>query len=88
MLDIIPTTEGQAASGYPARNEYTAAAGVHSLREWSPCYSFSSYNMYYTFLDNIEHFEMYKKMYKYVIVRSPQTSLCVVTFMSLAEAQP
>ena len=84
MLDIIPTTEGQAASGYPARNEYTAAAGVHSLLEWSPCYSFSSYNMYYTFLDNIEHFEMYK----YVIVRSPQTSLCVVTFMSLAEAQP
>lgn len=61
MLDIIPTTEGQAASGYPARNEYTAAAGVHSLLEWSPCYSFSSYNMYYTFLDNIEHFEMYKK---------------------------
>ena len=58
---ITPTTEVQAASGYPAKNECTAAAGVHSLLEWSLCYSFSSCNIYYTFLNNVEHFEMYKK---------------------------
>ena len=30
-LDVTPATEVQAASAYPARSVYTAAAGVHSL---------------------------------------------------------